>query len=69
VYFQISTEKMPTEIIGALTRIKAAYAHMNGQLQLLPQDKAQAAARGVVWAACAGFPLAVWQTWSGTQTT
>lgn len=71
VHFQISTEQMPPELMVALARIKAACAHVNGQLQLLPKDKAQAivtAAQEVV----SGlhdqeFPLSVWQTGSGTQ--
>jgi fumarate hydratase class II len=71
LHFQISSEKMPPEIILALARIKAACAHVNGQLQLLPQDKAQAivaAAQEVLSGLHAQeFPLSVWQTGSGTQ--
>lgn len=71
MYFQISSEKMPPEIILALARIKAACAYVNGQLQLLPQDKAHAigvAAQEVVSGLHAQeFPLSVWQTGSGTQ--
>jgi fumarate hydratase, class II len=71
LHFQISSEKMPPEIISALARIKAACAHVNGRLQLLPQDKAQAivaAAQEVLSGLHAQeFPLSVWQTGSGTQ--
>lgn len=71
MYFQISSEKMPPEIILALARIKAACAYVNGQLQRLPQDKAHAievAAQEVVSGLHAQeFPLSVWQTGSGTQ--
>lgn len=71
LYFQISSEKMPSEIISALARIKAACAHVNGQLQLLPQNKAQAIA-AAAQEVLSGlhdqeFPLSVWQTGSGTQ--
>jgi fumarate hydratase class II len=62
---------MPLEIISALARIKAACAHVNGQLQLLPQNKAQAIA-AAAQEVLSGlhdqeFPLSVWQTGSGTQ--
>jgi fumarate hydratase class II len=71
VYFQISSEKMPLEIITALARIKAACAHVNEQLAYLPPNKAQAiaaAAQEVVSGLHAQeFPLSVWQTGSGTQ--
>jgi fumarate hydratase, class II len=70
--FKISTEKMPRELIAALAEVKRACAKVNLELGLLPREKAQAviaAADEVI----AGkhwdqFPLAVWQTGSGTQT-
>lgn len=71
LHFQISSEKMPLEIISALARIKAACAHVNGQLGCLPHAKADAievAAQEVLSGLHAQeFPLSVWQTGSGTQ--
>ncbi len=71
VHFQISTEQMPPEMMVAVARIKAACAHVNGQLQLLPQDKAQAIATAAQEVVSGRhdqeFPLSVWQTGSGTQ--
>jgi fumarate hydratase class II len=70
--FRIGTEKMPEELIRALVLIKRAAAQTNSELGKLPEAKA-----GKIVAACdailAGqydgeFPLAVWQTGSGTQT-
>jgi fumarate hydratase class II len=69
--FRISTEKMPIELVYALVLVKKACATVNADLGLLAQDKA----RAIVAAAdevLAGrhdreFPLAVWQTGSGTQ--
>jgi fumarate hydratase class II len=71
-YFAISTETMPVELIMALVRIKRAAAQVNEALSLIDAAKA----RAIVAAAdevLAGehpqeFPLAVWQTGSGTQT-
>jgi fumarate hydratase, class II len=70
--FKISTEKQSPELIHALALIKRAAASVNRELGVLPDDKATA----IVAAAdeiIAGrhpdeFPLAVWQTGSGTQT-
>ncbi|MBI0325943.1 class II fumarate hydratase [Burkholderia plantarii] len=70
--FKISTEKQSPELIHALALIKRAAASVNRELGVLPDDKASA----IVAAAdeiIAGrhpdeFPLAVWQTGSGTQT-
>ncbi|VVE46020.1 class II fumarate hydratase [Pandoraea anhela] len=69
--FKISTEKMPRELVRALARVKRAAAEVNKDLGVLDAKKADAiikAADEVV----AGrhdeeFPLAVWQTGSGTQ--
>lgn len=70
-HFRISTEKMPVSLIQALALTKRAAAKVNQDLGLLAADKATAiinAADEVL----AGrhpdeFPLAVWQTGSGTQ--
>jgi fumarate hydratase, class II len=70
--FDIGTEKMPIEVVYALTLIKKAAAIVNHQLGKLAESKMKA-----IVTACdlilAGkynvhFPLAVWQTGSGTQT-
>ncbi len=71
-FFDISTEKLPPELIAALMQIKRACAAVNLAQGLLPSDKAQAimaAADEVLAGPHAGeFPLSVWQTGSGTQT-
>jgi fumarate hydratase class II len=71
LYFAISTERMPPELIAALALVKRAAALVNRDLGLLAADKAQAiaaAADEVLDGAHAQqFPLAVWQTGSGTQ--
>lgn len=69
--FKISTEKMPTALVRALATVKKAAAAVNAELGVLAKEKAEAigkAADEVI----AGqhddqFPLAVWQTGSGTQ--
>jgi len=71
-HFKIGTEKMPPELIRALATIKLAAASVNAELGLLPAALAEGisrAAREVIDGTLAGeFPLAVWQTGSGTQT-
>ncbi|EIF30214.1 fumarate hydratase, class II [Burkholderia sp. Ch1-1] len=70
--FRISTEKQSPELITALAVIKRAAAEVNLDLGVLDESKAKAiieAADEII----AGkhpdeFPLAVWQTGSGTQT-
>lgn len=70
-HFRISTEKLPVSLIQALALTKRAAAKVNQDLGLLTADKATAiinAADEVL----AGkhpdeFPLAIWQTGSGTQ--
>lgn len=70
-HFRISTEKMPVSLIQALALTKRAAAKVNQDLGLLAADKATA----IITAAdevLAGkhpdeFPLAIWQTGSGTQ--
>ena len=70
--FKISTEKQSPELVTALAVIKRAAAEVNLDLGVLPADKARAimqAADEVIEGRHAGeFPLAVWQTGSGTQT-
>ncbi|MGN6231348.1 MAG: class II fumarate hydratase [Trinickia sp.] len=70
--FKISTEKQSPELITALAVIKRAAAEVNLELGVLSEDKAHAimqAADEVIEGRHAGeFPLAVWQTGSGTQT-
>lgn len=69
--FRISTEKMPSELIHALAQTKRAAATVNQQLNLLPADRAeaiiQAADEVLIGQHASEFPLAVWQTGSGTQ--
>lgn len=69
--FKIGTEKMPMEVIKALTRLKKACAISNNKLGKLPDEKKE-----LIVTACeeilqgkhdCEFPLAVWQTGSGTQ--
>ena len=71
-FFRISTERMPDTLIVALAAVKRACARVNGELGKLPAAKVQAivqAADEVIAGRHAGeFPLAVWQTGSGTQT-
>ncbi len=69
--FEIGTEKMPMELIYALAILKKAAAQANAELRNMEAGMSEA-----ISAACdevlAGkwddqFPLAVWQTGSGTQ--
>ncbi|MBC7665237.1 MAG: class II fumarate hydratase, partial [Caulobacter sp.] len=70
-HFAISTERMPPELLHALALVKSAAARVNQRTGLLAAAKADAIAQA------AGevieerwedeFPLAVWQTGSGTQ--
>lgn len=70
-HFRISTEKMPVSLIQALALTKRAAAKVNQDLGLLSADKATAIinAADEVLAGKHGdeFPLAIWQTGSGTQ--
>ena len=70
-HFRISGERMPREVIRALTQVKRACAVVNESLGKLDPAKARA-----IVAACDEvladrwpdeFPLVVWQTGSGTQ--
>ncbi|MEO6033358.1 MAG: class II fumarate hydratase [Burkholderiaceae bacterium] len=70
-HFKISTERMPRELLMALARVKRSAALVNRELGVLDAEKAGAiiAAADEVLAGRhnAQFPLAVWQTGSGTQ--
>jgi fumarate hydratase, class II len=70
--FKISTEKMPLEVVYGLTLIKKAAAVANHQLGKLSKTKMEAIKK-ICDEVLKGdydihFPLAVWQTGSGTQT-
>lgn len=70
-HFRISTEKMPLSLIYALALTKRAAAKVNLDLGLLADEKADAimaAADEVLKDQHPDeFPLAIWQTGSGTQ--
>ncbi|RKR44644.1 class II fumarate hydratase [Paraburkholderia sp. BL17N1] len=70
--FRISTEKQSPELITALAVIKRAAAEVNLGLGVLDESKAkaimQAADEIIEGKHPDEFPLAVWQTGSGTQT-
>lgn len=70
-HFRISSEKMPPALIHALALTKRAAAKVNQDLGLLSPEKANAimaAADEVLNQQHADeFPLAIWQTGSGTQ--
>jgi len=71
-YFDISTERMPRELILALALVKRCAAQVNLQLGVLDERKAQAIAAAadevIAGRHEAEFPLSLWQTGSGTQT-
>ncbi len=69
--FKIGTEKMPGEIVGAFAILKKAAARANRSLGIL-EDARSAQIEAVCDEILSGeldghFPLAVWQTGSGTQ--
>jgi fumarate hydratase class II len=70
-HFHISTERMPPELVAALAQVKRAAAAVNRSLGKLAADKAnaiiQAADEVLEGRHPDEFPLAVWQTGSGTQ--
>jgi fumarate hydratase, class II len=70
--FRISGERMPSELIDALARVKRACAVVNMELGLLDAKKGgaiiQAADEVIAGRHEREFPLVVWQTGSGTQT-
>ena len=70
-FFRISSERMPLPVVHALALVKRSAARVNASLGLLDAKKAEAIARAAD-EILAGrhdeeFPLAVWQTGSGTQ--
>lgn len=71
-HFRISQEKMPKALIHALAQVKRSAAVVNMQLGLLDEKKGNAiisAADEVLADKHPNeFPLAIWQTGSGTQT-
>src|SRR4249920_1685260 len=70
-FFHISQERMPLAVIHALALVKRSAARVNATLGLLDAKKAEAIARAADEVLAgrhdAEFPLAVWQTGSGTQ--
>ena len=71
-HFRISTEKMPAALIRALLIVKRSAARVNVALGTLDKTKAEAiiaaADEAIAGRHAEEFPLAVWQTGSGTQT-
>lgn len=71
-HFRISTEKMPVALVHALALTKRAAAQVNRDLGLLPAERAgaiiDAADEVLADQHSEEFPLAIWQTGSGTQT-
>ena len=70
-FFRISSERMPLPVVYALALVKKISAAVNLELGLIKKDKAEAIGRAAA-EVLAGrhddeFPLAVWQTGSGTQ--
>ncbi len=70
--FKIGTEKMPTELVKAIAIVKKACAHANLEFGKLDSEKAEkismVASKIIDGELDEHFPLAVWQTGSGTQT-
>ena len=71
-FFRISSEKLPAELIRALLLVKRAAAKVNEALGVLAPNMARAivaaANEALAGRHATEFPLAVWQTGSGTQT-
>ncbi|HEY0060904.1 MAG TPA: class II fumarate hydratase [Telluria sp.] len=71
LHFAISSERMAPELLAALAQVKRAAAAVNRSLGLLSSDKADAILRAADEVLEGRhpdeFPLAVWQTGSGTQ--
>ncbi|MFY8161669.1 MAG: class II fumarate hydratase [Candidatus Kapaibacteriota bacterium] len=72
IHFNIGIEKMPRELIRAFGILKKSAAIANNQLGVLSKEKCdlicQAADEVIAGKLDAEFPLAIWQTGSGTQT-
>jgi fumarate hydratase, class II len=71
-HFRISTEKMPPALIRALLIVKLSAARVNIALGTIDRKKADAiiaaAEEALAGKHADEFPLAIWQTGSGTQT-
>lgn len=71
IHFQIGTEKMPPQVIRAMGILKKAAALTNAELGVLDKEKAdlivKAADEVIDGKLNDHFPLAIWQTGSGTQ--
>jgi fumarate hydratase class II len=71
-HFRISTEKMPAALIRALLIVKRSAARVNIALGMIDKTKADAiiaaADEALAGKHAEEFPLAIWQTGSGTQT-
>lgn len=69
--FQIGTEKIPTELVRVFATLKRAAARVNLELGLLDEERVSAICEACEEIAQGKldqhFPLAVWQTGSGTQ--
>ena len=69
--FKIGTEKMPSEVIEGFAYLKKACALVNNKLGRLDEPKSKAIAQAcdeiLNGKLCGNFPLAVWQTVSGTH--
>ena len=71
LHFNISTERMPTALLMALTQLKRSAAQVNAELGLLDSSVAaaivQASDEVLAGQHAEAFPLVIWQTGSGTQ--
>ena len=69
--FRIGTEKVPMEVVYGLVQLKKACALANADLGKMPAEKAALIAKAcdeiLAGQFAENFPLAVWQTGSGTQ--
>ena len=72
IHFAIGIEKMPQIVVRAMGTLKKAAAQTNAELGVLSQDKADLIIRAaddvISGSLDEHFPLAIWQTGSGTQT-
>ncbi len=71
IHFSIGEDRVPKEVIGALSLLKKAAALANRELGKLPGEKAhlivEAAGEAAGGAMNRSFPLSVWVSGSGTQ--
>ena len=72
IHFKIGTERLPAVMIRALAIVKKTAAQTNMELGLLSKEKSDLIVRAadeiIAGKLNDHFPLAVWQTGSGTQT-